>query len=104
MGALRSGLSKLFPDEVLVDAMPISEARLSDLLPAESSTIVRAVDTRRNEFSAGRRLAHGLLCHLHVERTFPLLNGPDRAPMWPPGVVGTIAHGGGLAVVAVAQA
>jgi len=101
---LRPLFSGLFPAAVLVDVMQTASADPADMFPAERAIITGAVSKRQREFCAARQLAHGLLSHLDVDPSFPLLNGPDRVPVWPPGIVGTIAHGGGIAVVAVARA
>lgn len=69
---------------------------------AEAEAVASAVDARRREFATGRRLAHGLLAELGRDAG-PLLLGRDRAPTWPAGVVGSIAHGAGTCAVAVAR-
>ena len=65
-----------------------------------------ASDKRRREFAAGRRGARRALAELGIT-DFPLLAGPDRAPLWPGAVVGSITHTeagpGGYCGVAVAH-
>lgn len=90
----------LFAGGVLATACPISDSD-GDLFPEESALVERAVAKRRREFAAGRRAARALLARLGHPRA-PLLRGGDRAPAWPPGVVGSISHGADLCVVAVA--
>ena len=53
-------------------------------------------DKRRREFTASRRCARKALAALGITG-FPLLPGPNRAPMWPPSVVGSITHTDGCA-------
>jgi len=53
--------------------------------------VERAVEKRRVEFSAGRALAREALADLGLPGvTIP--RGPDRAPVWPGGVTGSISH------------
>lgn len=92
----------LFPPKVVVvsrdprNALPPGHA-------AEEAQIVRAVTKRQNEFRAGRACAHDALGSLGVQHT-PLLAGPDREPIWPDGIVGSISHSNHLCVAAVARA
>jgi len=53
-------------------------------------------DKRRVEFAAARRCARRALAELGITN-FPLLAGPDRAPIWPEQVVGSITHTDGVA-------
>jgi 4'-phosphopantetheinyl transferase EntD len=62
-----------------------------DLLPAERELVARSVEKRVREFSAGRACARAGLAALGLGAA-PLLNGSDRAPLWPSGVVGSITH------------
>ena len=56
---------------------------------------------RRREFAAGRHCARRALAHLgHEAVALPI--GPGRAPVWPPGVIGSITHTGNFAIAAVA--
>ena len=61
---------------------------------------------RRREFAAGRCSAHKALGELGIT-DFPVLAGPDRAPIWPGAVVGSITHtetrSGGYCGVAIAH-
>ena len=71
------------------------------LLPEEAACILRAVNKRRREFALGRACAREALEQLGIFG-YPLLIGPDRAPVWPGGVVGSITHCDGFAGAAVA--
>lgn len=65
--------------------------------PDEAAQVARAVTKRRREFAAGRHLARRALARLGEPGEFDdvvLLNGADRAPRWPEGVVGSITHTG----------
>lgn len=61
-----------------------------------------AVPGRLSEFRAGRRAARRALAALGLPPV-ALPMGPDRAPIWPPGICGSIAHAGGLAVAVVSR-
>ena len=67
----------------------------------EARVVERAVPKRQREFATGRRLAHEMLVELGLPSA-PLLPDARRAPRWPDGVVGSIAHAAGLVAVAVA--
>src|SRR5277367_2552834 len=64
----------------------------------------RAVRARRTEFLAGRACARSALRKLadgRADDAIPI--GPDRAPVWPAGIVGAITHAHGFAAAAVAR-
>lgn len=68
-------------------------------LPPSLST---AVAKRRSEYLAGRWCAREALAMLGMEG-IPAL-GPDRAPQWPTGSLGSITHSQGIAEVMVGDA
>ncbi|GAA1254859.1 4'-phosphopantetheinyl transferase superfamily protein [Sphaerisporangium rubeum] len=70
------------------------------LYPQEAAVVRGAVDARRREFTTVRHCARAALRELGVERR-PLLPGPRGAPLWPPGVVGSMTHCAGLRAAAV---
>ncbi|MGH8217527.1 MAG: 4'-phosphopantetheinyl transferase family protein [Steroidobacteraceae bacterium] len=61
------------------------------LAPEEAAHVARAVPKRVNEFAAGRACARRALAELGVP-DFILRVGPDREPLWPPGIAGSITH------------
>lgn len=64
-----------------------------------------AAPKRRVEFLAGRYCAHRALDRLlGTSIDTPVGVGPRGAPVWPPGVVGSITHAHGFAAAAVALA
>ncbi len=88
------------PYAVLVELDTTREA--GPLHPAEEALLhPRATATRRNEFRTGRRAAHQALAALGRDAG-PVMRGSHHEPMWPPGVVGSIAHGAGVALAGVA--
>jgi len=92
----------LLPPAVLVAQMDPRQADPAAIHPDERLQVQCAVEGRRREFAAGRLLARSLLSSLGAG-TAPLINGPDRAPVWPPGIVGSIAHCPSLCAVAVGK-
>jgi 4'-phosphopantetheinyl transferase EntD len=61
------------------------------LYPEEEPLAAGCVERRRREIVVSRTCARLALTELGVGR-FPLLAMPDRAPMWPSEVVGSITH------------
>ena len=95
-------LEKMLGEGVRADTAPITD-ETHDLFEEERIQVVHAVPKRQREWAAGRRLARRLLSELGFSPR-PLLAGRDRAPRWPEGVVGSIAHTRDLCAVAVARA
>jgi 4'-phosphopantetheinyl transferase EntD len=89
--AMRTGaMSRLLPASVaVVEANPAQWE--AEMLPEEASVVARSGPRRRREFAAGRACARLALARLGHQPA-PLLPGPDRAPAWPPGTVGSITH------------
>jgi 4'-phosphopantetheinyl transferase EntD len=73
------------------------------LFKEEEALLARAVEKRRREFGTGRHCARAALGALGL-RPAPILRGEAGAPVWPPGVVGSITHCAGYRAAAVAQA
>ncbi len=73
------------------------------LLPQEEALVAKTVDKRRAEFTTVRTCARIALSELGVPPA-PLLSGPQREPLWPAGIVGSITHCDGYRAVAVARA
>ena len=68
------------------------------LIGPEAEAMARAVPARVAEFSAGRMAAR-----IALGRDVAVPMGPDRAPVWPEGVRGSITHAGGWALAVVGQ-
>ncbi|MEV4420566.1 hypothetical protein AB0L40_11415 [Patulibacter sp. NPDC049589] len=66
----------------------------ASVFPEEFVAVRHAVETRRREFVTGRACAHRALAALGVP-VVPIMSGPNREPLWPEGVVGSITHGSG---------
>jgi len=96
MNATPAWLDALFPSgppvfgeavRMALDPQPIH--------PDEAEQVAGAAGKRRVEFAAGRACARRALSRLGIGH-FVLKNGPDRAPRWPAGVVGSISHAGAV--------
>jgi 4'-phosphopantetheinyl transferase EntD len=91
---------------ILPSAVMVAETRdiTTDgvLLPEEAFALGQVSDKRRREFTAGRICARRALADLGHPPA-PILPGPDRAPLWPHGVLGSITHCDGYCAAAVAS-
>jgi len=101
--ALEQAVAGLFDAPGVRVALAPVDARAEFAHPEERAQVAAAVDKRQREFATGRRLAHALLAELGVAPA-PLLSAADRAPLWPPGVVGSLCHSRDWCVVALAPA
>jgi len=90
----------LFPESVVVAELR-GEGDPSLLMPLESSYLGRSVEKRAREFAAGRRCARRALVEFGISN-FPLEVGPDRRPVWPASVLGSITHTEGFCAAALA--
>lgn len=73
------------------------------LFPAELALIGSAVPARQREFTTGRLCAHQAVAALgHPPQ--PILRGHTGAPIWPPGIMGSITHCTGYRAAAAARA
>jgi len=87
----------LLPTGVLQCAAPLP------LPVAGPRSTAQARAGRALEFDTGRSLARTLLARLGA-RSLDVPAGADRAPVWPPGFVGSITHTRGWVGVALAHA
>jgi 4'-phosphopantetheinyl transferase EntD len=74
------------------------------LVKTELEAIDGASQTRIEQYTAGRVCSRAALGRLGVAATTPILRGEDRAPIWPPGFVGSISHTDTWCAAAVARA
>jgi 4'-phosphopantetheinyl transferase EntD len=80
---------------------PIAETP-APLHESEQAHVSRAVPKRIREFAAGRALARVALRDLGVDAG-PIQSSPERYPLWPEGVVGSISHSDRLVAVALSR-
>jgi 4'-phosphopantetheinyl transferase EntD len=97
---LSSSFPLLFPPGVIA-AESDQPGRVELLLPEEAACLGRSVPERRQEFAAGRLCARRALAELGIEN-FAVIAAPDRQPLWPPAIVGSITHTVGLCAAVVA--
>jgi 4'-phosphopantetheinyl transferase EntD len=78
-----------------------TDGPVDPLWPAELPAAQGMGSKRLRDFSAGRQCARQALARLgHAPVALPV--GPGRAPLWPAGIVGSIAHAAGMAMAVVA--
>lgn len=95
-----SSLTELFP--VAVRAADLHERVDPKLLSdPEWLSICHCHERRIQDFAAGRLCARQALHELGIDG-FSLLPGPDRQPLWPDSVVGSITHTVGYTAAVVA--
>ena len=73
-----------------------------ELWPEEAAAITRAIPKRRVEFAAGRSAARAAMAELGLSPC-AIPQSSDRAPLWPEGMSGSIAHCDDYCIAAVAQ-
>jgi 4'-phosphopantetheinyl transferase EntD len=99
---LSAGFRTLFPDgAAAAELRGVGDASL--LMPAEAKCMEGAVQSRIQEFAAGRSCARLALSQFGIH-DFPLAVGSDRRPAWPPSMVGSITHTAGLCAAVVGEA
>jgi enterobactin synthetase component D / holo-[acyl-carrier protein] synthase len=83
-------LSDLLPPATAV-AEAFGDEVAGPLFPEEEALVAAAVAKRRAEFATSRRLARAALATLGIPAQ-PVLSGPNREPLWPAGIAGSITH------------
>lgn len=73
-----------------------------DPFPAEEAPLARAFPSRRREYCAGRAMARQAMEALG-RTPEPILQAPDRAPIWPKGLAGSISHTSTLCIAALSE-
>lgn len=91
-------LEQILPDKVCL--VVVRGDVSSRLFPTEESAIANSVEERRREFMTVRHCARSALSDLGAPAV-ALPPGPDRAPQWPDGVVGSMTHCVGYRAAAV---
>ncbi len=93
-------LLSLFPKDIAAHysrALP----EHASLLPAEADCTHNMIKKRLLEFTHGRYCAHQAMQQLNLPMT-AIPKGPDRAPVWPNNICGSISHSGGHAAAVIA--
>jgi 4'-phosphopantetheinyl transferase EntD len=94
-------IEALFPNGVTV-VTATQAMQHAPLHPLEAQATGRMAEKRLREFKLGRACVREGLAHLGV-REFPFLNDEDRAPIWPPDIVGSLTHCRELCAAAMAR-
>lgn len=94
-------LNVIFPEAVRTAGCPPGLYR-DQLFPEEWSLVEGSVEKRQAEFCGGRLSAHQAIRQLGLDPG-PILTDPDRSPIWPAGIVGSISHTDGYCCAAVAR-
>lgn len=101
MSELGADVAGLFDEgSIVVLSAENTDAALAGITEAEAALVARAVDKRKREFATARVLAREALARIGRDAT-EILNAPDRAPIWPEGIAGSISHCDTRAVVAM---
>jgi 4'-phosphopantetheinyl transferase EntD len=91
-----ASLRALAPAGVRTACRAIDPNDWAGLHEAERRLVARAVPKRQHEFASGRAALHGLLAS-----SGPILADGRRAPAWPAGACGSLAHDDQYVVAAV---
>src|ERR1700722_527647 len=83
-------LMALFPTGTVAADLR-EDAPLNLLHPAELAAVQGCEQKRTKDFCAGRLCARKALESFHIHG-FPILTAPDRQPIWPRRLIGSITH------------
>ena len=92
----------LFPQDVALAITFPWEAQ-DDLHAEEAVSLHRPTEPRLREFAAGRRAARRAMADLGLPAR-PVPQGPDRAPVWPAGLVGSLSHSATVCIAVLGHA
>lgn len=87
---LNAALGRLLPDGVAGAVSDPSGDYGQPQVP-ELAAVINATAKRRREFAAGRYAARAAMAGLGYP-PYAIPGGPDRAPVWPGGLIGSISH------------
>ena len=88
--SLRSQLQQALGTDVGVACRDV-DGDPQDLWPVERAAIAHAIPRRQREFAAGRSAARDAVVKLGSPAS-AIPCAPDRSPVWPDGIVGSITH------------
>ena len=94
-------IEELLPPNVVADDM-IGDDLSACLMPEEAFQMQAAIESRRKEFTTTRACARRALLRLGLPPA-PILQGTNREPIWPPGIVGSLTHCPDYRAAAVAK-
>jgi 4'-phosphopantetheinyl transferase EntD len=94
-------IGRILPNSVAT-AEAFGATENSELFDEELDAVGRAGNKRYQEFAAGRTCARRALSQLGFSPV-PILPGPNREPLWPRGIVGSITHCDSYVAAAIAR-
>ena len=94
-------IAEILPPGIVVRET-LDDDPAASLAAGEEAVLGYAVPARRREFATTRGCARRALAALGLPPG-PLLAGPDREPLWPAGVAGSMTHCPGYRAAAVAK-
>ena len=99
---LQRALETLSVPGILVDHRIISDGDEKALLPEELDAFAGSVIKVRRASGSARMLARTLLPRLGLHQQ-PIVKSASGLPIWPSGIVGSLAHDSEIAVAAIAM-
>jgi 4'-phosphopantetheinyl transferase EntD len=99
MEQVRAALRKMLGPQAGISVT--DPAQMAALWDEEARAIARAIPKRRAEFAAGRSAARAAMADIGLAPV-AIPQGHDRAPIWPEGLSGSIAHCETCCIAAIA--
>ncbi|TPK55962.1 4'-phosphopantetheinyl transferase superfamily protein [Mesorhizobium sp. B2-4-19] len=99
--ALTEAMAAIAPRNVLTGCRVIGDADEAHLLPEEARSMPARQPAMRRASGAARWIAHRLLADAGIS-DLAIPRAPSGAPVWPDGIIGSLAHDDEMAVAAVA--
>ena len=100
--ALEQAADELSSGQIVIAARPIAPGDDAALLPEEADSIPSQAAHVRRASGAARIIARALLSKLGFP-DYAIAKSASGAPVWPEGIVGSLAHDEEVAVAAVAR-
>ncbi|WP_202362295.1 4'-phosphopantetheinyl transferase family protein [Mesorhizobium sp. 131-3-5] len=94
-------MAAIAPRNVRTGCRVIGDADEAHLLPEEARSIPARQPAMRLASGAARWIAHRLLADIGITDV-AIMRAPSGAPVWPDGIIGSLAHDDDMAVAAVA--
>ena len=99
--ALAEAMAAIAPRNVRTGCRLIGDADEAHLLPEEARSIPARQPAMRRASGAVRWIAHRLLADIGITDV-AIMRAPSGAPVWPDGIIGSLAHDDDMAVAVVA--
>jgi 4'-phosphopantetheinyl transferase EntD len=103
MDLLQTQLERIAPAGVVVGCRRIEIGDDRALLPEEAAPLTHVVESSRRASGAARLIARHILERMGYPRGCQILRSPSGAPIWPDGMVGSLAHDQHYAVAAITR-